>query len=77
MNTSRRVLFWNSNDEDTRQCKYVGKKAIVIGAGPAGATAAAFLAKNGFDVKVCIRSLDEERSSNGPRFRFTKAAAIR
>ena len=35
-----------------KQCKYLGKKAVVIGAGPAGAAAAAFLAKNGFTVKV-------------------------
>ena len=32
--------------------KYLGKKAVVVGAGPAGGIAAAFLAKEGFDVTV-------------------------
>ncbi|GMH44774.1 hypothetical protein BSKO_12726 [Bryopsis sp. KO-2023] len=32
--------------------QYTGKKAVVIGAGPAGTVAAVFLAKRGFDVKI-------------------------
>ena len=65
-----------SGEEDTRRCKYVGKKAVVIGAGPAGATAAAFLAKNGFAVKVCIRSLDEDfELSRGLGLRRPKRSA--
>jgi len=31
---------------------YVGKKAVVVGAGPAGSTAAMFLARQGFSVDV-------------------------
>lgn len=31
-----------------------GRKAIVVGAGPAGALAALMLAQNNYDVEVCL-----------------------
>lgn len=41
-----------SVDEANSEAPYTGKKAVVIGAGPAGSTAAMFLAKQGFRVEV-------------------------
>ena len=47
-------VFISVSDESS---KYQGMTAVVVGAGPAGATAAAYLAKHGFNVKARSHSI--------------------
>lgn len=59
VNVSLSLFCWFVARADMVACRsatpakaYVGKKAVVVGAGPAGACAAMFLAEQGFTVEV-------------------------
>eukprot|EP00210_Caulerpa_lentillifera_P004348 g4146.t1 len=55
---SNKVATTETQSEVIPKPYYVGKKALVVGSGPAGSLAASFLAKQGFDVEIFEKSQD-------------------